>query len=684
MSPLAERLRTARRRRFVGRNKECTLFQMALRAPELPFCVLHVFGPGGVGKTSLLQEFIHLSEQAEIPALYLDARNIEPTTESFERAWQEVQPSQRTPPPRQVLLLDTYELMAPLDDWLRDEFLPHLPEQTLVVLAGRYPPSTVWRTDPGWQDLVRLVPLRNLNPDESRTYLRHRAIPQTQHQAVLDFTHGYPLALSLIVDVFAQTPQDLEFQPEAVSDVVKVLLERLIQEVPSSTHRMALEACALIRLTTETLLAGMLDIPDVHELFEWLRGLSFIEFGTRGIFPHDLAREVLIADLRWRNPDRYAELHQRARNYYTTRLQQTQGQEQHAVLFDYIFLHRDNPAVRPRFTWQEHSSLSTDTMRLGDQASLAQMVAQQEGEASAQLATYWFKRQPEGVLVFRNAQQEPAGFVFKMALHQTTAEDRETDPATQAAWNYLQNHAPLRAEEGATLFRFWMAADTYQEVSPTQSLIFINFVQHHRLTPVAYTFFVCANPDFWAAMFAYADLTRLPEVDFEVGGHSYGVYGHDWRVVPPKEWQALLAQREIAASAQAITPSTISTPLLVLSQPDFVEAVQEVLRAFTRPDVLHNHPLLQSRLVLERVGAQANKTERIIALQNLVQEAAASLQASPREAKGYRAVYHTYLQPAPTQEQAAEILDIPFSSFRRHLKTGMTRIAEILWHQEIG
>jgi hypothetical protein len=683
MSPLAERLRTARRRRFVGRSQECALFQMALSAPELPFCVLHIFGPGGVGKTSLLQEFIHLSEQAEIPALYLDARNIEPTTESFERVWQEIQSSQPTSSPRQVLLLDTYELMAPLNDWLRDEFLPHLSEQTLVVLAGRHPPSAVWRTDPGWQDLLRILPLRNLNSDESRTYLSHRAIPQTQHQAVLDFTHGYPLALSLIVDVFAQTQQGIEFQPEAVSDVVKVLLERLIQEVPSHTHRMALEACALIRLTTETLLSRMLDLSDVHELFEWLRGLSFMEYGTRGIFPHDLAREVLIADLRWRNPDRYAELHQRARDYYTTRLQKTQGQEQHAVLFDYIFLHRDNPAVRPRFTWQEHSSLSTDTMKAEDQALLAKMVAQQEGEASAQLATYWFKRQPEGVLVFRNAQQEPAGFVFKMALHQTTAEDRETDPATQAAWNYLQNHAPLRAEEEATLFRFWMAADTYQEVSPTQSLIFINFVQHHRLTPVAYTFFACANPDFWAAMFAYADLARLPEADFEVGGHSYGVYGHDWRVVPPKEWQALLAQREITASAQAIVPSTVSTPLLVLSQPDFVEAVQEVLRSFTRPDVLHNHPLLQSRLVLERVGPQANKTERIIALQNLVQEAAESLQASPREAKGYRAVHHTYLHPAPTQEQAAEILDIPFSSFRRHLKTGMTRIAEILWHQEI-
>ena len=34
------------------------------------------------------------------------------------------------------------------------------------------------------------------------------------------------------------------------------------------------------------------------ELFEWLRNLSFIESGPLGLFPHDLAREALVADLR--------------------------------------------------------------------------------------------------------------------------------------------------------------------------------------------------------------------------------------------------------------------------------------------------------------------------------------------------------------------------------------------------
>ena len=68
----------------------------------------------------------------------------------------------------------------------------------------------------------------------------------------------------------------------------------------------------------------------------------------------------------------------------------------------------------------------------------------------------------------------------------------------------------------------------------------------------------------------------------------------------------------------------------------------------------------------------------------MVQQVTESLQSSPREQKLYLAVYRTYLNPAPTQEQAAELLNLPFSTYRRHLKTGMTRVAEILWHREIG
>ncbi|MBA2749218.1 MAG: ATP-binding protein [Tatlockia sp.] len=688
---LADRLNTERNRRFVGRKSELELFTKAIAALELPFYLLYIFGPGGVGKTSLLKQFSRLSNN-HVKTIYLDARNIDPTPESFINAlkvvtsldtWEFVLQKLDSQSQRQVILLDTYEVLTPLDQWLREVFLPQLPENTLIVIASRQAPSAAWRTDEGWQAFIHTLPLRNLSPDESQSYLTKRDIPETAHQTVVDFTHGYPLALSLIADVFAQDGQ-ISFQLESVPDVIKTLLQKFVQDVPTPAHRMALEACALVRITTEAVLAQMLNMADVHELFAWLRELSSIESGQFGLFPHDLAREVLITDVRWRNTQWYAELHHRARNYYTLRLQQTHGQEQHRILFDYIFLHRDNSAVRPRFVWQENSSLQTDVLREIDLPVLLKIVTEHEGEASAKIAAHWLTRQPQGTIVFRDAQQQVAGFVIMVALHQASQEDLAIDPGAIACQNYLRLHCtPLPPSGGVTLFRFWMARDTYQEVSATQSLIFINFVQHHRLTEeLAFTFFCCAKPDFWAEMFAYADLTRLPEADFQVGDRSYGVYGHDWRVLSASAWQKLLAQREIDASAQAKSLPTSQEPLLVLSRAEFETAAQSALRNFARADALHKNPLLRSRLVVE--GDTSGMVERIAALQALVQQAVESLLSSPRDEKLYRVLHRTYLQPALTQEQAAELLNLPFSTYRRHLKAGIMRVVDILWQWEIN
>lgn len=78
---LAGRLNTERRRRFVGRAAEQDLFLSALSADELPFNVLYIFGPGGVGKTTLLGEFAHVCGQAGARASYLThaASSLRPT-----------------------------------------------------------------------------------------------------------------------------------------------------------------------------------------------------------------------------------------------------------------------------------------------------------------------------------------------------------------------------------------------------------------------------------------------------------------------------------------------------------------------------------------------------------------------------------------------------------------------------
>jgi hypothetical protein len=692
---LADRLNAARHSQFVGRDTERALFRSALEAAELPFSVLYVFGPGGVGKTTLLKEFAYICEQVGVPSAYVDARNVEPVPDAFIGALQQALGVDAPVSPldalaahhsRHVVFVDTFETLAPCDAWLREVFLPGLPDNALIVLAGRQAPSAAWRSDPGWQTVIRTLPLRNLSPEESLLYLGKRSLPADQHSNILGFTHGHPLALSLVVDVYAQRG-DVPTRPEDAPDVVRVLLEQLVQKVPGPAHRSALEACALVRLTTEELLAEVLQIPDAHDLFEWLRGLSFIESGRAGVFPHDLTRDALVADLRWRNPAWYKDLHHRARNYYANRLQQTTGEAQQRILFDYIFLHRDNSMVRPFLEWQE-GGMMPDAAGSGDIPLLVEMVERHEGPESARLAERWLSLQPSGLTVFRDPERRPAGFLFTLTLSEAEASDLQADPAALAAWAFLQKSVPLRPGELATHFRFWMARDTYQDVSAVQSVILVNIVRHYLTTRgLVYTFFPAADPDFWAPLCAYSEILRIPEADYEVGGRKYGVYGHNWRDMPPVAWLSLLADREIAAQSEPTPPVSRSAPVVVLSKPAFAAAVREALRDFSRPTSLRDNPLLQSRLVVQEAGFgardAATPAELIAALQSSVRKAADELKESSKESKLYRVLYHTYLYPAPTQEQAAELLDLPFSTYRRHLKASVERVTAILWQREL-
>src|SRR5215218_3770454 len=201
-STVADRLRGARRRGFVGRVAELELFRFALAAPEPPFSVLWICGPGGIGKTTLLSALADSARELGRDPVQLDLRAIEPSPPAFAAELARVAALDERERP--VLLLDTFEAAAGLEDWLREQFVPGLPAGALVVVAGRGRPGPGWRQDPAWRELLRVVSLRNLEPDDARALVRRAGVPDELHSWVLDLTHGHPLALSLLLDVLAQ------------------------------------------------------------------------------------------------------------------------------------------------------------------------------------------------------------------------------------------------------------------------------------------------------------------------------------------------------------------------------------------------------------------------------------------------------------------------------------------------
>ncbi len=78
--------------------------------------------------------------------------------------------------------------------------------------------------------------------------------------------------------------------------------------------------------------------------------------------------------------------------------------------------------------------------------------------------TPWYTQCPSAISTLR------MGDAFSAAA---SAEARAADPVTERVWAHLEAQAPLRSDERASRFRFWMARDTGQEPSPVQSLIFI-------------------------------------------------------------------------------------------------------------------------------------------------------------------------------------------------------------------
>jgi hypothetical protein len=671
-----------RRQRFVGRVAEIELFRACLDADSAPFAVLFLHGPGGIGKSSLLDAFATEAHRQQMRVVRLDARDLLPSPEGVRRgidnALPELSGGGRHDSMPTVVLLDSYERLAALDDWVRERLLPDLPANVVTVLAGRLPPDHGWRADPGWRDLLRVIALRNLTPEEARDYLRRCGVAGELHGRLLELSYGHPLALSLLADQVVR-----HGSLDGVSDsrdLVTTLVQRFLGTVPDLQQRQALQSCALARVTTEPLLRAALDSVDVGGVFDWLRDLSFVEPGPDGLFPHDLARDVIDRDLRWRDPESYQLVFRRVQTHLQDRLLASAGAERLQGIFDVKFVFRNLPSVLSPIDWQAWGSHVPVPAQPEDRTAILELVCRHEGDESAAIAERWFVRQPSSFVVLRHTGGSVRGFLALIDLTAASDEDRVADPGALAAWDHVQREGGVRPDQHVTQARFVIDSEAYQGPSPTLNTAPVVTLQLYLSMPsLAWDFLTLAEPDRWNDYFAMADMGRVDGADFTVGGRRYGLFGHDFRALPLGPWMDLWTERALAQDP-GVAPRRSAVPL-VLSQPDFAEAVRQGLKDLgRRPDLLARNPLVRTRLVAD---AAAGGKPDAGALDGVLRAAVASLAQDARDDKQYRAVEQTYLRRTTTQEAAAARLGLPFSTYRRHLGQGVARIVNWCWEREV-
>jgi hypothetical protein len=672
---LGDLLDDARRRTFVGRRRELASFDDVVLGRSARR-VLLVHGPGGIGKTTLLQEYRTRARVAGRTVLLLDAREVDPSPEGFENAMAAAADRPMSVLPEgAVLLVDGYEQLGPIDGWLRQAFLPALPADCVVVLAGREAPAAPWRSDPGWRSVVGVHHLGDLDEAESGELLERAGVASAARPQLVRLGRGHPLAMALLADiaVTGTVPDRLAEVP----DLVAALLESLLRGAPADAHMTGLAACAMAWLTTEDLLRQVVG-PAAGEVWAWLERRPFVIRGPNGLFPHDLARDVLDAEFERRWPERYRALHRVVHDHVVAALRSAAGPDRQMLAQHLLYLHRGSPFNEVIGSLRAQGSAAVVPARREDHEPALALIEHFEGPRSARLAERWFSEQPEGLSVVRD-DQGLASFVFHV-MHPTGSPMEDRDPVIRAVLDHATRQGPARPGEQIHIGRFLAGRRGYQSdpyavlAGPVSSLI--EWVSR----PLAWSFIAIADDATWGPIFDYIAFTRQLEVEFD--GQTHVVYGNDWRRLPVGTWLDLMSEREHSGGTGPPPASLLRPP--PLDRARFAAAVRSALPDLRRPDRLAASPLLGSSLAAPSLAAPALAAEPGGAsaerLRATIEVAIGCLGDQPLEA----VLRRTFVRGAPTQEAAADVLGLPFSTYRRHLAKAVEQLTDVLWAVEIG
>lgn len=221
-----------------------------------------------------------------------------------------------------ALLLDTYEEMEGLDDWICRTLAPGLPDAARVVILGR---NDLHRINFDWNDLegAHAMPLPELDEVDAKAYLRHFGLKET---AALDqvyrFTGGYPLLLVLVRHLAKeaggwQAVGGLEASADR-DYVASKLLERILRHEQVVEVQAFLEKGVIARWFDPETVSVILEInlAEARTIYDKLRRHSFIERHPYGLKFHDKIRELLLERLKFTSQGEYERLSKRLMAYY--------------------------------------------------------------------------------------------------------------------------------------------------------------------------------------------------------------------------------------------------------------------------------------------------------------------------------------------------------------------------------
>lgn len=541
---IGDHLRAKAERHFVGRDSELAELGNVLAAESGGTQLYFVHGPGGIGKTTLLERLRSDATRANMVCASIDASTMTPTPTAVVAAiaadlalsettatLQDICASMTNSDCR-LLLIDSFDAIGDAGAWVREKLLPALPAQVRIVVAGRNAPNTLWTAHPLWSESMRCIQLSTLSREDASRLLEVHAIDNVAHEAMVELSHGHPLTLVMLA---AEMRKHGRIPSSLGHDAVRELIKRCISAAPTPLHRRALEVSARARTTTVALLADVVDPLQAPILFNWLSEQCYMNAGASGLSPHDLVRDVVDEELRWRDPEGSRELDGALNRCLLTQLRDGRYNSQAAT--ELQFLERNSAVMKRYFDFGALGSISIETAIAADRDEIGRLRDTSLPPAEKVMFDLWSEHSATRTFIARGPTGVVCGVTLILEIDQVDDVTADKDPIVSAVRRSL-GHTLVGSKGVSLMSRFTIPDRDRREASPAMNALQICHLVHWATEQDLHLWIIVAHyPDHFSPLLAEMHFDRVPDCDRTFGGMPVGCFMHDWKSEPWLVWR---------------------------------------------------------------------------------------------------------------------------------------------------